>query len=348
MIRAGLAVIVLAGLLVLATVNLAAMNFATLPVHRCVAWQARMDAPAADVIFIGTSRTGAGIDPAHIAAQLSAERDIATTADRLITWRSDMVHLNLMVRDYLEHRGAPKVAVIELTYLPVEERGPQNVHAPYLEPRSYHFAAPSHLRDLITEMGDGAGLPLLNSELRTVAAFASNKQAVSLYHFIRQPLGILKDPATRCTPGRRARTEGPRSGLVFASVGDADPATAEPVKPRLRADFSVEDPAYGRMYEANLYENMLFENTVQLLKAAGVEKVILARLAPYPNTPLDRTPMTGGPRVAADVDIVDVAAVLPEEWRLRMSRQYRDNVHLTPDGARDLSDFMVAYLQPLL
>jgi hypothetical protein len=346
MIRSGIAAVVLAGLLALATVNLNAMNFATLPVHRCVAWQARMDAPAADVMFVGTSRTGAGIDPAYIGAKLSQDRGVLTTADRLITWRSDMVHLNLMVRDYLAHRRAPKVAVIELTYLPIDERGPQNLHAPALEPRSYHFANPSYLRDLVAELNGRTGLSFMKSEISFVAAFASNKLAVSLYHFVRQPLDILENSATVCAPERRAQTEGPRNGLVFASVGDADPATAKPFEPKLKAPPPLGDPAYMRAYDTNLYENRLFENTVQLLKAAGVEKVIFARLARYPNTPLDEAPMTGLPRVSDDVAFVDVAAVLPEDRRVRMSQQYRDMVHLAPNGARDLSDFMAEYLRP--
>lgn len=340
--------LILTGLLALFAVNLNAMNIATMDVHRCVAWQTRMDDPASDVMFIGTSRTGAGIDPAYIGVELSNNRGVLTTVDRLITWNPDMVHLNLMTRDYLIHRGAPKVAVIELTYWPAEERGLQNLHAPTLKISSYHFADPSHLRNLILELNDGTRLSFMKGEISTVAAFASNKLAISIYNFIRQPFDIFQKTKNLCTPERRAQVEGPENGLVFASIGNTNPATAEPVDPKLKTSPPVGEPTYNRTYESNLYQNRLYENTVKLLKAAGVETVILARIAAYPNMPLDGTLMPGLPRVKDDVVFVDVAAVLPENRRVRMSQQYRDRAHLTPDGARDLSDFMVEYLQPSL
>lgn len=347
--RALIAFFIIVLLLGIASVNLTAMNFATLPVHRCVAWQARVQEPAADVLFIGTSRTGAGIDPAYIASALSDKRGENLAVDRLITWRSDMVHLNLMARDYLDNRGAPKVVVIELTYLPMAERGRQDLHALELEPRSYQFASSRQLSGLVSDLNGSDGLSFTKGEMAFVAGFASNKFAGSFYHFIRQPLGLWENPETMCAPERRAVVEGPRRGLVFASVGEADPASAAPVEARIPKQKVVPDEAYARPYADNRYENRLFENTATLFKRGGAEKVLFVRLAPYPNIPLaPEAGMDGIPKLPKEALFVDVAGEIDEVRRDRMSRQYRDLVHLTVDGSRDLSDFFAELLEKML
>ena len=345
MIRSVVAGGILTVLLALAFLNLRVMNYATLPVHRCVAWQAEMRAQAAEVVFVGTSRTGAGIDPEYIASALSQSLETQIEVDRLITWRSDLVHLNLMLREYLTERGAPQIVIIELTYLPVYERGRQDLNALTLEPRSYHFAEPKHLKALMSELGtDGSGLLDRAYQVASIAAFASNKLAISLYHLVRQPFGLLIDTADLCSKERRMKTEGAKAGLVFGSVGSADPLSAPPFSATPTGEPPLEDDAYTRPYESNLYENRLFENTIQLLQKAGVRQVILARIAPSPNSPLKDAASIGIPKMTGNVRFVDVAAEMSEERRKRISLQYRDKVHLTLVGARDLSDFFSGFL----
>jgi hypothetical protein len=102
----------LAGLAVLGE-HLRAYEFSPSP--RCNYVLAEQALPAADVIVVGASRVRRGIDPDYVEALL-ARSGIPTTVDRLSLNLPNFPQYYPLLNRYLEHRGAPQIAYLQLLY----------------------------------------------------------------------------------------------------------------------------------------------------------------------------------------------------------------------------------------
>lgn len=331
-------ILVVIAAVALAVVNLDRMNFNTVSVHRCAAALATGDGPADDVLFVGSSRTGAALDPRYIQSLLRAGGRPDARVDRLITWGSDHVHLNLLLRAYLRHRGPPDRVFLEMTVHedPGLRRWGTADALPVLDVHSLRYADLADYRDLMADPRLAAAsterLVFLQARHMNSVEFMSAKLVQGLYHFIDNPLGLFRDLDADCSDAARRRDEGRGTGLVFDSLGapPADPVWRQRAKPVVAPRPPLLATASD---EALLYDVTYIRNTARLLKAAGVGRVTL--LAVPASTETDPSPaaMARARALFPDVEIVGIADLATRAEREAMRREYRDAAHLTPRGA---------------
>lgn len=85
---------------------------------RCNLLLSRSAAPAADVLIVGSSRTGAALDPVAMQQMLAQSYPEASLEVERIALGYNPLRVNhALLENYLEVRGAPRVVVLEITLL---------------------------------------------------------------------------------------------------------------------------------------------------------------------------------------------------------------------------------------
>ena len=82
---------------------------------RCNLSLSRADLPAADILLVGSSRTGTALDPVALEAMLAHGRvGTAPSVERIALAHNPLRASYGLLENYLERRGAPKLVVLEL------------------------------------------------------------------------------------------------------------------------------------------------------------------------------------------------------------------------------------------
>lgn len=115
-------IFLIAALLGLAAFGAWTKTYALAPTINCVYEMAELDKKPADVLFIGTSRTGRGIDPVYVQQRLNQQRAEKVTVERVALPASYPQQFRPFLRRYLDHRGSPKVIFYQLPYNFRQER----------------------------------------------------------------------------------------------------------------------------------------------------------------------------------------------------------------------------------
>lgn len=91
----------------------------------CVYQMAAMDAPSADILFLGSSRTGRGIDPVYIENRLTKVHGLEFSVERIALEGSFSQQYRPVLQTYLNERGAPHILFLQVLYNFKREIHPQ-------------------------------------------------------------------------------------------------------------------------------------------------------------------------------------------------------------------------------
>ncbi len=84
---------------------------------RCNLLLTRASEPAAEVLVVGSSRSGVALDPVAMQRILTAELERPVSVDRLSMGHNPMRAMDGLLENYLEARGAPRIVVLELMFM---------------------------------------------------------------------------------------------------------------------------------------------------------------------------------------------------------------------------------------
>ena len=84
---------------------------------RCNLVLSRTAEPAADVLIVGSSRTGVALDPVAMQRMLSVELGRPVRVDRLSMGYNPMRAMSGLLVNYLESRGSPRIVVLEIMFM---------------------------------------------------------------------------------------------------------------------------------------------------------------------------------------------------------------------------------------
>ena len=85
---------------------------------RCNLLLSRSEAPAADILIVGSSRTGAALDPIAMQQMLAhALPSAAPTVERIALGESPLRASLALLENYLVHRGTPQVIALEVMFM---------------------------------------------------------------------------------------------------------------------------------------------------------------------------------------------------------------------------------------
>jgi hypothetical protein len=77
----------------------------------CTKELSRAKLPPADILFVGNSRTGASIDPVYVERLISKNGKL--DVERMGVFHANIVTVRMLVGDYLQYRGTPKLVVLQ-------------------------------------------------------------------------------------------------------------------------------------------------------------------------------------------------------------------------------------------
>lgn len=241
---------------------------------RCVYTLAEHDAAPADVLFVGTSRAGRGIDTGYIQKHLAAEYGKPLTVERISLSSSNATQFRPVLQRYVSERGAPKLVFLQVLY----NFKPENARVadmPINPPRNVAFAPVSELMEIrrTAELNDlDTVLPrTLEAGYTSLPAMLLAKLEMSIVAAMKYPAHRLLGRTTGCKGDEMHRHMNPFR--IYNSIDDQvqfAPETAERKKARLgNLKITANYLPFAPLSSKRRFENGQIKAMIDLLEKAG-------------------------------------------------------------------------------
>ena len=176
-------------------------TYALAPTVNCVYEMADSNAPAADVLFVGTSRTGRGIDPVYVQSRLADRHGVDATVERVALPASYPQQFRPFLQRYIEHRGAPKLVFFQLPYNFRSERHPE-IDVPINTPRNLAHASLSELfsirRDAQLNDYDEPLSRIFHRDYASIPVMLMNRLEMNIYAALKYPAHLMNGLTSEC------------------------------------------------------------------------------------------------------------------------------------------------------
>lgn len=308
----------------------------------CFTEQLSIDEPASDILVLGSSRSGVGVDPPWIRKQLDGP-----SVERITFGTNGELLKDLGLRTYLHDRGAPETLVLELGF---EQHSAafEAISGPPPEPFDVIPEIPLAFRstvytelisDLIAHEEVARADVFVESKVMSPARYLSERFNDGVAVALRHPGSVIERETRDCPPDIKVQddhwTWGTSKAYRPEKIGEPDPdevAALELAASTFRAvDFS------DRFTEQ---EVLLTRDMIRTAREAGVRNVILLYLPSYG-------------KAGAGVDVEDVRSLFPDEPVIDGQRvmndpskpllryQFLNVTHVNRIGARAISQAIV-------
>lgn len=298
------------------------------------------DAPS-DLVFFGSSRTGAGIDVEAVADAFTT--GALTTAEKVAYTEGNELDRNLAYRTYAKHRGVPEVVAIELSFERKSERvedlgtmlRPTTRTATLFETSVYQ----QMLWSLRQHGGGGVVDTFVKSSYQSSPSYFFDRLGIGADQALRSP-GQAISPTDECTWDYK-----PRPGRWV--VGNSEPyveANAKKPKQKKQDAWTAEVQGYRPLDFDDPFtqeEMLLVEDLVDKVLDDGAHAVILYYLPSFNELPsaIDLEELQ---RRFPEAIIFDGREVLWDEARPKLRMQHYDENHLNRFAAHEISVALAA------
>jgi hypothetical protein len=311
----------------------------------CTKEQIVSDQEPSDVLFIGTSRTGAAIDPILIAKNLENEFD---SAEKAVLTGSSEFERNLLYLTYARHRGVPRVLAIETSFSSTTSetwRFPSPPSATWPSNRAVMMFDVGVYQNLISNLQANGGVTASNT------FFRSEYQTVAGYFFRRLESGFsfaLKSPQLAITPLDTC-TWGTTPIQGKWVLGDAEPYDSEtaPMATEKKltqwADLASQFLPFDPTNETTTLELSLIENLIETAYEDGVESVVLY----YLPSAWEEPDVSGVSFLAAhleNIEFFDATTVLVDDDRPDLRFQRPNLSHVNRFAAYEISSQFAEFI----
>lgn len=308
----------------------------------CSTEQLVVDEPASDLLVLGSSRSGLGVDPPWIEEQLGGP-----SVERITFGSNSELIKDLGLRTYLRERGAPETLVLELGF---EQHSAafEALHGPAPEPFDVGSELPVAMdamtyTDLISDLvahGDiGRSDLLLRSTIVSPAQFAADRLDSGLAVALRHPGSVVDRATIECRPDIKIMGTrwvwGTSRPYQPNRIKEPDPAELQHLEDSASTFKGVDFD--DRFTEDEL---ALTRDMIRTAREAGVENVILLYLPAYG-------------KAGSVVDVEEIRSLFPDEPLIDGHRvmsdpskpllryQFVNVTHVNRIGARAISQAIV-------
>ncbi|WP_299850564.1 hypothetical protein [uncultured Roseovarius sp.] len=317
---------------------------------RCAYELAELDAPAADVLFIGSSRYGRGFDPGYMRQQIKKETGKDLVIERVAMTFPRITQLRPPVENYLEHRGAPEIVFLQLMYNFKPERQRQ-WDIPVNPTRNVAYANLDTLLEIRrnAKLNDfGTALPrTLESGYLSLPALLLQKLEANIYAGMRYVPMKLKGALDKCTGDALHRQS--RPNWYFNNLHDdiefkeSEEKKLRREKMTLKADeylaFSPSDPM--RSFEVDQLRQM-----AEILTAAG-SKVVVVLLPVLGDTSISQEEIAEIETAFPEYPLVHPYGLFDTEVGPELAKSFADTTHASTYGALIYSRFFTSEIMKL-
>ncbi len=310
---------------------------------KCQAAVFESAAAPADLLLIGASRTGFGIDNDLIDLTLSNTKKFKT--EKIVLLGNAESDSSMALRTYLRERGTPRSLGIEMMITRTGGDSAPGRYGAALTDRSYALfgadAYSGYIGGLMKDNVIGFGDVYLRSHFVSPLSFFFKHLQIGFDNALRNPSQTV-DPMNECD-----RQVLPVWGPVAsAPYTDATPQPSEAKLKRLRNDASRYTTINVDSRRA-AGEISAMRDMVRIAKAAGVETVFFYYFPSFEEGPnvidLDRL-AARLPQAA----IFDSRTVLYDKSKPGLDLQFQDRAHLTKYAAYEVSRAFAVFLQGTL
>lgn len=227
----------------------------------------------ADVLLVGSSRTGAGIDPILLEEQFDGDLE---TAEKAVLTKGSEYDRSLLYRTYTKYRGVPRVLGIQISVDRAERTEPEP-SLNYPTDRTFQVFETDVQADMLADLRDRGDANLFNTYVKneyiSEAGFFLTRLDVGADFALRAPTRAL-NPDEDCTWGTRAL-----SGRWVLGNSKRYFEGETPVPDQATRDQWVEESANFRPVDPNdpytADELALMHELVDKAYSDGVERVVL-------------------------------------------------------------------------
>ena len=298
------------------------------------------DRPPSDVVFFGSSRTGAGVDVKLIADRMGGQQSV----EKIVFAGPSELDRALALRTYLESRGTPSTVAIELSFAPkAEERYETGIEelTPTLRTTG-SFRASTYakmLTDLVRRDDVAWSDVMVRTRVWSPIQFWLHRLSSGWDVAARHPQ-IAVNPKQSCGENRLG-IDGKSEPFDASSPGGSDTPTD---KDQTRWTAAAERVrAFDPSAPFTLQELALVRDMVDTSKDAGARQVVLYFLPAYGQTDeaLDTAWLQGE---FPDTIVWDGREILFDSDRSGLEQQFGSKNHVNRFGAYELSAALAADL----
>jgi hypothetical protein len=341
--------ILIAALAALAWVGKTGRAYNTAPHVRCVYILAERDTPAADVLLVGSSRIGRGLDPGYMMARIADQTGQDIMIERLALTQSAQPQYRPLVSRYIAHRKAPKYAFVQLLYNFVPNRQ-RSWDTPINSPRNVAHANVSELVEIQMSavMNDFDTFLPRWSEAAYVTTPALILQNIStdIYAGLRYPAQTLRGRTDVC---RGERIYKQRENWHYNSLSD-DIVFAEDAAQKTRR-LEDEKTAAGFLPIAatsaqRTYENSQLRPLLAELSEAG-STVFIMIMPSLGQRSISAEEIAGLEQAFPEYPVVHPFSIYKGELGDQLAVSFGDTHHPTDFGAMLFSRYFADYMSGL-
>lgn len=311
-------------------------------VNRCQALVFESNAPPADLLLIGASRTGFGIDEQIVDLRMSTDVDHRT--EKIVLLGNAESDANMALRTYLRERGAPKALGIEILITrTVGDSAPGRFGAA-LTNRSYALFGADAYAGYLGSLRDADVVSrsdvYFRSHLPSPVKFFFDHLQIGFDNAFRNIERAI-DPLADCS-----RTVLPVWGPVAAApYTDATPQPTEQKLDRLARESAryVSINVDSRRASGEI---AAMRDMVRIAHEAGVEKVFFHYFPSF-GEPSDVIDLDRVQQLVPGAKMFDARPVVSDPTKPGLDLQYQDRAHLTKYGAYEVTVAFVNFLRGL-
>ncbi len=311
-------------------------------VNRCQALIFEDDAAAADLVLLGASRTGFGLDKNLIDLRLSVNGEHRT--EKIVLLGNAESDSNMALRTYLRERGAPKSLGIEILITRTGgDSAPPRLSAA-LTNRSYALFGASayagYLGALIDREVVGLADVYARSHMPSPAKFFFEHLQIGFDNAYRNPDQAF-DPMGHC-----ARTVLPVWGPVAAAP--YTDSTPQPTEKKI-AGLKKQSERYGRINVDSRRaegEIAVMRDMAKIARDAGVRNVFFYYFPSFGEA-ADVIDLERLSELVPSAGIFDARTVLSDPAKPGLDLQFQDRAHLTKYAAYEVTVAFVDFLEGL-
>lgn len=313
----------------------------------CVIDLIELDVPAPDVLFIGSSRTGRGLDHGYMMQYIAEQTGREIDIERLVLTRTNISQFRIATQHYLESRGAPKDVYLQILYsfAPDLQR---TADLPIHNVRSLAIGTMQELWDVqrTAELTPHpTALPRwLEAGYAPISAVWASKFEMNVYSALRWPWKVWYDEHSECE-GDRLQKQGTRA-WVFNDLADDEEFSLtnrqernQPRNLRTVANFVPYNPA---SYERT-FENRQLEEFIHTLQDAG-SRVHLFLLPILNETELPEGVLNELQEIFSGVEIIHPFSLFQTEIGADLTFSFVDTHHASHYGALHYSRFFANHM----
>jgi hypothetical protein len=309
-----------------------------------------LDAPGADVLFIGSSRTGRGIDHGYIMSQLKADTGRDIRVERLVMTRPEVPQFRPLIRRYVEQRGAPKEVFLQLLYNFDPDRQ-STWDVPVNGIRNIAMTDLAEMAEIQTtaQLNDhGTVLPrTLENGYLSLPVVALTKLEANIYSALRWPGQKLLGRLDPCQ-GRQLQIQA-NDRWVFNSVTDDLAFSLTDRQQRILAVNARRAAKFLPMAPTDpmrRFENDQMHHIISELQAAG-SRVHLLLMPALGDTELSQAEREDLETAFPGLRIVQPYDLFKGAAGAELAQSFADTHHATPFGALQYSRYFASVIAGL-